>query len=750
MMIAKKGARRIGHHVIRTALWPSLRLDVAGGQGASRIMWDARNGLRDTIMNKAVRGVMPERRVLAKAVAVLCACGSAGIVLPAMASTTVTTYTYDAGDHVTTVTDPRGLITAYNYDGLGQLWGVSSPDTGTTTYSYDAYGRRSSLTRANGATTTYGYDALNRPTTVSAGGQTQTFAYDSCTHGVGRLCTVSDATGSTAYSYTPEGWLAGRGFSITGTTYSLGYGYDAMGHLATVTYPDGNQAAYSYSDGVVSGITFTMGGTQLTAASGVTWQPMNTALASWTSSNGLANTLGYDTDGRLTAITTPGVEGLSLSYDTANRLTGIDNAFDATTSQAFGYDDQSRLVAKSSPGSVASYDYDANGNRINKTANTAVDTTTYSTISNQLVGTTGADPQTYGYDALGNITTLNGTTAYQYDAFNRMSAAGGMSYYVNPEGQRLRKSGSLGTTYFAPDQGGTLLAENDSGAWIDYVWLGGRLIGREVNGQLEAIGDDQVGRPQVVTNAAQAVVWSAQNWSFTRNVTVSSSAPLNLGFPGQYFDEETGLWNNGFRDYDPTLGRYVESDPLGLKGGINTYAYVGGSPLLNTDPLGLICIPPWAASLGGATVGGAVLGGLTGAVDGRTPQTAAIGAAFGAATSLVASGLSQLFGEGPNGESAAAAGAQTLDTMVETSGSVEAAVGAALVTAIGTKLGFKGPGWKLSARTAGYVVAGSIANSPLGPGGTYVAGPVFGIAAGASDYATEQALLNASTPCDCK
>ena len=122
----------------------------------------------------------------------------------------------------------------------------------------------------------------------------------------------------------------------------------------------------------------------------------------------------------------------------------------------------------------------ANGNRINKTANTAVDTTTYSTISNQLVGTTGADPQTYGYDALGNITTLNGTTAYQYDAFNRMSAAGGMSYYVNPEGQRLRKSGSLGTTYFAPDQGGTLLAENDSGAWIDYVWLGGRLIGHDM------------------------------------------------------------------------------------------------------------------------------------------------------------------------------------------------------------------------------------------------------------------------------
>jgi YD repeat-containing protein len=77
-----------------------------------------------------------------------------------------------------------------------------------------------------------------------------------------------------------------------------------------------------------SGITFTMGGTQLTAASDVTWRPMNTALASWTSSNGLANMLSYDTDGRLTAITTPGVESLSFSYDTANRLAGIDNTLD--------------------------------------------------------------------------------------------------------------------------------------------------------------------------------------------------------------------------------------------------------------------------------------------------------------------------------------------------------------------------------------------------------------------------------------
>lgn len=505
----------------------------------------------------------------------------------AWAGTIVTKYTYDAGDHVTTVTDPRGLVTAYNYDALGQLWGVSSPDTGTTTYAWDAYGRRSSLTRANGVTTTYGYDTINRPTSISAGGQTQTFAYDSCTNGLGRLCSASDATGTTAYTYTPEGWIAGRGFSISGTGYSLGYGYDAMGHLAAVTYPDGHQALYSYGNGAVSGITFTLGSTQLTAASGVTWRPMDQGLAGWTAGNGLSNTFSYDTDGRLTGIYAPAVENLGFSYDAANRLTGLANGIDGTLSQDFGYDDQSRLVSMYSASAVASYGYDANGNRLSTVVNGVSNSTGYSGTSNQLVGTTGASPQSYGYDALGNVTTLGGATAYQYDAFNRMTAAGGTSYYVNPEGQRLRKAGGAGTTYFAPDASGTLLAEYLNGGWIDYVWLGGRLIGREVNGQLEAIGDDQLGRPQVVTNAAQAVAWSAQNWPFTRSVAVSNSAPLNLGFPGQYYDQETGLWNNGFRDYDPTLGRYIEFDPLGLKAGPNGYAYVGGNPLNRIDPYGL-------------------------------------------------------------------------------------------------------------------------------------------------------------------
>ena len=62
----------------------------------------------------------------------------------------------------------------------------------------------------------------------------------------------------------------------------------------------------------------------------------------------------------------------------------------------------------------------------------------------------------------------------------------------------------------------------------------------------------------------------------------------NLRFPGQYYDQETGLHYNFFRDYDPSTGRYVESDPIGLDGGLNTYVYIDNQPLSYIDPLGLV------------------------------------------------------------------------------------------------------------------------------------------------------------------
>ncbi|MEZ5541092.1 MAG: phospholipase A2 [Pseudomonadota bacterium] len=120
-----------------------------------------------------------------------------------------------------------------------------------------------------------------------------------------------------------------------------------------------------------------------------------------------------------------------------------------------------------------------------------------------------------------------------------------------------------------------------------------RLVGAAeaaaAQGRLYFVHNDHLGAPRVMTDAAGGVVWRATYDPFGSAVLEPSKVELNVRFPGQYYDQETGLHYNYYRYYDPSTGRYITSDPIGLEGGINTYLYAKANPVRFVDPTGLVC-----------------------------------------------------------------------------------------------------------------------------------------------------------------
>jgi RHS repeat-associated protein len=167
-------------------------------------------------------------------------------------------------------------------------------------------------------------------------------------------------------------------------------------------------------------------------------------------------------------------------------------------------------------------------------------------------------------------------------------------YLHNAGGQRVAKTVGAAATHYVYDMGGNLIAEADGGTGVataEYVWLGGMPLAYIQGGATYFVHPDHLNTPQRVTDAAAAVVWDADYRPFGA-ATVTGALTFNLRFPGQYADAETGLHYNYFRDYDASTGRYIQSDPIGLLGGWNTYAYVGGNPVMRVDPNGLRVLNP--------------------------------------------------------------------------------------------------------------------------------------------------------------
>jgi RHS repeat-associated protein len=508
----------------------------------------------------------------------------------------VTTFAYDVNDRLTSVVDPRSLTTGYTYNGFGDPIQQSSPDTGATVNSYDSGGNLSTSTDARNKTGAYTYDAQNRVTQIAYGDQTITFGYDTGTNGVGRLTSAADANHSLAWNYDPLGRVIGKSQTVGGgmgaITKSVSYTY-TNGDLTSVVTPSGQNITYGYSQGKVTSVTVN-GNTLL---SQVLYEPFG-PVSGWTWGNNTNEARVYDQDGNLTNL--EAAEGFSYSYDSAFRLTGITDVDSAALSQTYNYDLLDRLNSATGPGVNETWTYDANGNRQTQ-GGASASTYTVASNSNQITGITGALTRSYTYAPSGQITSYGGLT-FTYMNSGRLSgvSAGGVTttYVLNALGQRVKKTGTS-VTFFVYDESGHLLGEYDGAGNLiqETVWMGDVPVATlQPNGagiSVYYIHTDHLNAPRRISRPADnAIVW---RWDSEPFGTVPPNQDpdgdgiqftYNPRFPGQYYDVETRLNYNYFRDFDPALGRYIESDPAGLKAGLNTYAYANGNPISYMDVKG--------------------------------------------------------------------------------------------------------------------------------------------------------------------
>ena len=605
----------------------------------------------------------------------------------------ITTYGYDALNRLIKVTAADGGVTQYGYDGLDQLTAVTnsitatttqttqytkdafgdvlttvSADTGTTTYTYDKDGNVLTKKDAQGNVTTYQYDALNRLISKSSsltGTPTYTYSYDDCgTYSIGKLCWI-DINGNldNYFTYDSQERLQTRLNNAKGYFNYSSYTYRPGGQVASITYSTNGVVNYQYDGaGRVDGVTYTPPNstTPIVLASNFTYHPL-AGPESFTFGNGENYWMGLDNDYRPGFVVNGPYEKLP-NYDPSGDVTSLGDI--NNTTQTFTYDAVGRLLTATntnsqSYGSLA-YTYDLNGNRTSATQNGTTIPYTYSPAGSNWLYQAGGEYRLKGP----NGNTVYGTTPgfLGYDGYERLNQSSNQSttYGYDGLGERLQKTVNGAVTRFGYDPQGRLIYEQDpAGNTHVYVWMDGKLLARIDNGTtIYYIHTDALGTVHAMTDASGNVVWRARYTPFGQAIIVKQTITNNLRQPGQYYDAETGLAYNLNRDYDATLGRYVEADPIGLNGGLNIYGYANQNPLTFTDPGGLTPNGTAIGSTVGAgivTLGSVVVDVVTGGVNvAASPSEIAVGAALGGTIGNAVSNAMSSSGSGASSSSSSA------------------------------------------------------------------------------------------------